>query len=145
MMSQNVVHCRNQVGMNGDTLSIKAPKQCSKKFAATSTRKFFARRNVFRIFLKRILECFYRCRHASYSDVKHRPLPGVLFCKMDFTDSTIFDLESWPLSTGLLKSIAHVPKLEPPKHVPNLLVHQNCEFCRKGTPRLQLPMPADDW
>ena len=27
--------CLFQVGMNGDTFSIKAPKECSKKFAAT--------------------------------------------------------------------------------------------------------------
>ena len=36
--------------MNGDTFSIKAPKECSKKFAATVKRKFLARGNVLRIF-----------------------------------------------------------------------------------------------
>ena len=39
-----------QVGMNGDTFSIKAPKECSKKFAATFKGKFLTRSNVLRIF-----------------------------------------------------------------------------------------------
>ena len=39
-----------RVGMNGDTISIKAPKECSKKFAATFQRKFLTRGNVFGIF-----------------------------------------------------------------------------------------------
>ena len=39
-----------QVGMNGDTFSIKAPKECSKKFAATFKGKFLTRGNVLRIF-----------------------------------------------------------------------------------------------
>ena len=42
--------CIVQVGMNGDTFSIKAPKECSKKFAATFKGKFLTRRNVLRIF-----------------------------------------------------------------------------------------------
>ena len=41
----------SQVGMNGDTFSIKAPNECSKKFAATFKGKFLARGNVFRIFM----------------------------------------------------------------------------------------------
>ena len=40
-----------QVGMNGDTFSIKAPKECSKKFAATFKGKIPTRGNVLRIFL----------------------------------------------------------------------------------------------
>ena len=40
----------NQVGMNGDTFSIKAPKECSKKFAATFKGKFLPRGNALRIF-----------------------------------------------------------------------------------------------
>ena len=39
----------NQVGMNGDTFSIKAPKECSKKFAATLKGKFLTRENVLRL------------------------------------------------------------------------------------------------
>ena len=39
-----------RVGMNGDTFSIKAPKECSKKFAATFQGKFLTRVNVLRIF-----------------------------------------------------------------------------------------------
>ena len=37
--------------MNGDTFSIKAPKECSKKFATTFKGKFLTRGNVLRIFL----------------------------------------------------------------------------------------------
>ena len=40
----------DQVSMNGDTFSIKAPKECSKKFVATFKRKFLTRGNVLRIF-----------------------------------------------------------------------------------------------
>ena len=36
--------------MNGDTFSIKAPKECSKKFAATFKGKLLTRGNVLRIF-----------------------------------------------------------------------------------------------
>ena len=36
--------------MNGDTFSIKAPKEYSKKFAATFKGKFLTRGNVLRIF-----------------------------------------------------------------------------------------------
>ena len=36
--------------MNGDTFSIKAPKECSKKFAAIFQGKFLTRGNVLRIF-----------------------------------------------------------------------------------------------
>ena len=36
--------------MNGDTFSIKAPKECSKKFAATFKGKFLTRGNFLRIF-----------------------------------------------------------------------------------------------
>ena len=39
-----------QVGMNGDTFSIKALKECSKKFAATFKGEFLTRGNVLRIF-----------------------------------------------------------------------------------------------
>ena len=38
-----------QMGMNGDTCSSKAPKECSKKFVATFKWKFFTRGNVFSI------------------------------------------------------------------------------------------------
>ena len=41
---------QNQVGINGETFSIKAPKECSKTFAATFGGKFLTRRNVLRIF-----------------------------------------------------------------------------------------------
>ena len=37
--------------MNGGTFSIKAPKECSKKFAATFKGKYLTRENVLRIFL----------------------------------------------------------------------------------------------
>ena len=40
-----------QVGMHGDTFSIKAPKECSKKFAAILKGKFLTRGNVLRIYL----------------------------------------------------------------------------------------------
>ena len=40
-----------QVGMNGDTFSIEAPKECSKKFAATFKGKFLTGGNVLRIFI----------------------------------------------------------------------------------------------
>ena len=36
--------------MNGDTFTIKAPQECSKKFGATFKGKFFTRGNVLRIF-----------------------------------------------------------------------------------------------
>ena len=36
--------------MNGDTSSIEAPKESSKKFAATFKGKFLTRENVLRIF-----------------------------------------------------------------------------------------------
>ena len=36
--------------MNGGTFSIKAPKECSKKFAATFKGKFLTRETVLRIF-----------------------------------------------------------------------------------------------
>ena len=36
----------SQVRMHGDTFSIQAPKECSKKFAATLRRKFLTRGNV---------------------------------------------------------------------------------------------------
>ena len=36
--------------MNGDSFSIKAPKECSKKFAATFKGHFLTRGNVLRIF-----------------------------------------------------------------------------------------------
>ena len=42
--------CVFQAGMNGDAFSIKAPKECSKKFAATLGGKFLTRGNVLRIF-----------------------------------------------------------------------------------------------
>ena len=40
----------SQVGMHGDPFPIKAPKECSKKFAATFKGKFPTRGNVLRIF-----------------------------------------------------------------------------------------------
>ena len=40
----------DQVDMNGDTLSIKAPKECSKKFDATLKGKFLTRGDALRIF-----------------------------------------------------------------------------------------------
>ena len=40
----------SQEGMNGDTFSIKAPKECSKKFAAIFKGKFLTRGNLLRIF-----------------------------------------------------------------------------------------------
>ena len=40
----------SQAGMTGDTTSRKAPKECSKKFAATFKGKFLTRGNVLRIF-----------------------------------------------------------------------------------------------
>ena len=62
-----------QVGMNGDTFSMKAPKECSEKFVATFKGKILTRGNVLRIFLL-FLEDFgaplcKRCRHSSYSDL----------------------------------------------------------------------------
>ena len=39
-----------QVGMNGDTFSMKVPQECSKRFAATFKGKFLTRGNVLRIF-----------------------------------------------------------------------------------------------
>ena len=41
---------RSQVGMNGDTFSTKAPKECSKKFVASLKRKSLTRGDVLRIF-----------------------------------------------------------------------------------------------
>ena len=48
--------------MNGDTFSIKAPKDCSKKFAATLKGKCLTRGNVLRILFgsQQILGCLYR-------------------------------------------------------------------------------------
>ena len=40
----------NQVGLKGETFSIKAPKECSKKFAASFKGKFLTRGNVLGIF-----------------------------------------------------------------------------------------------
>ena len=62
--------------MNGDTFSIKAPKECSKIFAATFKGKFLTRGNVLTKFLS-FLEDFgmplwKRCRHSRYSDFKNR-------------------------------------------------------------------------
>ena len=42
----SLVHSEFQVGMNGDPFSIKAPKECSKKFPATFKGKFPTRGNV---------------------------------------------------------------------------------------------------
>ena len=39
--------------MNGDTVSIKSPRECSKKFAATFKGKFLTRGNVLRIFYRK--------------------------------------------------------------------------------------------
>ena len=43
-------YIKAQVGMNGDTFSIKAPKECSKKFAAPFKGKVLTRGDVLRIF-----------------------------------------------------------------------------------------------
>ena len=45
-----LVEANFQVGMNGDTFSTKAAKECSKKFAGTFKGKFLNRGNVLRIF-----------------------------------------------------------------------------------------------
>ena len=44
---------RTWVGMSGDTFSIKAPRECSKKFAATFQGRFLTRLNVLRFFVLR--------------------------------------------------------------------------------------------
>ena len=49
-VSQGHPAVKGQVGMNGDTFSIKAPKECSKKFGATLKGKSLTRGNVLRIF-----------------------------------------------------------------------------------------------
>ena len=66
--------------MNGDTFSRKAPRECSKKFAATFKGKFLTRENALRIFFS-FLEDFgaplwKRCRHSSCSDLPERFLLG---------------------------------------------------------------------
>ena len=43
--------CLNLVGMNGNTLSMNAPKECSKKFVATFQGKFLTRGHVLRIWV----------------------------------------------------------------------------------------------
>ena len=48
-LAQNIDNSQNRVGMNGDAFSIKAPKECSKKFAATFQGKFLTRGNVLKI------------------------------------------------------------------------------------------------
>ena len=57
-----------QVGMNGDTFPIKAPKECSKKSAAAFRGKFLTREDVLRIFFLFLEDLAERCRHSSYSD-----------------------------------------------------------------------------
>ena len=47
---RNTPRNEGQAGMNGDVFSIKAPKECSKKFVATLRGKFLTRGNVLRIF-----------------------------------------------------------------------------------------------
>ena len=47
----NKARVAGQTGMNGDTFSTKAPKDCSKKFAATLRGNLHTRGNVLRIFL----------------------------------------------------------------------------------------------
>ena len=65
--------------MNGDTFSIKAPKECSKKFGATLRRKFLTRGNVLRIFFLFLEDLGVpqkkRCRHSSHSDSNFGPPP----------------------------------------------------------------------
>ena len=56
--------------MNGDTFSIKAPKECSEKFAATFKEKFLPRGNVLRN--QNIL--FFLRRFCSASIEKVSPL-----------------------------------------------------------------------
>ena len=58
-----------QVGMNGDTFSIKAPKECSKKFAATFKGKFLTGGNVLRIFFL-LLEDFGAASMEKVSPLK---------------------------------------------------------------------------
>ena len=59
----------SKVGMNGDTFSIKTPKECSKKFAATCKGKFLTRRNVLRIFFF-ILRRFWGASIAKVSPLR---------------------------------------------------------------------------
>ena len=51
MQPRSTVPVLDQAGMNGDAVSIKAPKECSKKFAATFKGKFPTRANVLRTFV----------------------------------------------------------------------------------------------
>ena len=53
--------------MNGDTCSVKAPKECSKKFAATFKGKFLTRGNVLRRFFLFLedLGRLYTIRHEN--------------------------------------------------------------------------------
>ena len=45
-----IIAVPTQLGMNGDTFSIEAPKESSKKFVATLKGKSLTRGNVLRIF-----------------------------------------------------------------------------------------------
>ena len=98
--------------MNGDAFSIKAPKECSKKFAATFKGKLL-KGNFLRIFFF-FLEDFgaplwKRCRHSSYSDngnglfpVLDRPFsdlhrPFLEFARMGcFPSSKLSELQTHP-------------------------------------------------
>ena len=59
--------------MNGDTFSIKTPKERSKKFAATLEGKSLTRGNVLRTFFlfleDLVLPPQRRCRHSICSDL----------------------------------------------------------------------------
>ena len=48
-ISRTQVCAKNQVGMNGDTFSTKAPKECSMKFVAPFKGMFLTRGNILRI------------------------------------------------------------------------------------------------
>ena len=62
----------SQVVMTGDAFSIKAPKECSKKFAATFKGKSLTRGNVLRVFFLFLEDVgaplWKRCRHSSYPE-----------------------------------------------------------------------------
>ena len=55
--------------MNDDTFSIEAPKECSKKFAATFKGKFLTRGNVLRIFFV-VLRRFWGASIEKVSPLK---------------------------------------------------------------------------
>ena len=68
--------------MNGDTFSIKAPKACSKKLAATFKGQFLTRGNVLRIFFL-FLEDF-GAPLLSYSDITETKIFHANFVLLKF-------------------------------------------------------------